>query len=372
MLSNILYGFLALFVFAAIYGVAYRFYRQGANRVLSTLAVPPGVQVGRFVRIGGIDQWITLRGENADNPVLLLLHGGPGNPMSGLAYPRLRPWEAHFTVAQWDQRGAGKTFGRHGKTGAGEMSLDQMVRDGIEVAECRKLNKDKIILLGLSWGSILGTEMVHRRPDLFSAYVGTGQVVDMKRGEAAGYDALMARLRARGKPKEIAALETIGPPPYPDRRTLIAERRLLFKTGSAAERATLRALPIILSTAPGVTLADLKANLSGALFSLDALYDAVMSYDIRRLRTRFEVPMIYLQGEDDIQTPTALVVDYVAEVEAPEKRLVLLGAGHLAILTHPEAFLAALVEAVGGLERAGLDRARGAGFDTRPSGRYSA
>jgi pimeloyl-ACP methyl ester carboxylesterase len=256
------------------------------------------------------------------------------------------------------------------------MSVDQMVRDGIEVAEwlCRKLNKDKIILLGLSWGSILGTEMVHRRPDLFSAYVGTGQVVDMKRGEAAGYDALMARLRARGKPKEIAALETIGPPPYPDRQALIAERRLLFKTGSAAERATLRALPIILSTAPGVTLADLKANLSGALFSLDALYGAVMSYDIRRLGTRFEVPMIYLQGEDDIQTPTALVVDYVAEVEAPEKRLVLLGAGagHLAILTHPEAFLAALVETVGGLERAGLDRAGGAGFDTRPSGRYSA
>jgi len=349
MLANVLYGFLALFVFAVIFAAAYRGYRQGVNRAAIALKSPPGVQTARFVKIGGIEQWISIRGEDVAKPVLLLLHGGPGNAMSALTYNVLRPLEAHFTVAQWDQRGAGKTYGLHGKAGAGEMSIDRMVRDGIEVAEWLKadLQKDKVILVGLSWGSLLGTEMVKRRPDLFSAYVGTGQVVDMKRGEAVAYDALKERLRLRGDPKEIAALEAIGPPPYPTRKALIAERRLLFKTASAADRAILRQMPMTLLTSPGLSLKGAWDALLSAsnLFSIDVLMD----YDIRRLGTRFEIPMIYLQGADDIQTPTVLVEAYFAEIEAPEKALVLLGDGaaHMAMVTHVDAFLAALVEKVG-------------------------
>jgi len=351
MLANLLYGLLALVVFAAIFAVAYRSYRQGANREAITVKVPPGVQKDRFVRIGGIDQWISLRGEDAGNPVLLLLHGGPGNAMSGLTYDVLRPLEAHFTVAQWDQRGAGKTFGRHGKAGADEMTIERMVQDGIGVAQwlLAELGKDKIILLGLSWGSILGTEMAARRPDLFSAYVGTGQVVDMKRGEAIGYEALTVRLRERGDPKMIAALEAIGPPPYPSRKALLAERRLLFRTSSLADRAMLRRMAPALLLSPSLTIKDAWANVAGALFSIERLYDALMAYDIRHLGTRFEIPMIYLQGADDIQTPTVLVEEYFKEIEAPHKELVLLGDGaaHMAVVTHVEGFLEALVREVG-------------------------
>ena len=352
MLANILYGFLALIVFAAIFAVAYRGYRQGVNAAAVAITSPKGLQEGRFVRIGGIEQWITLRGEDRDNPVLLLLHGGPGSAMSGLTYALLRPLEAHFTVAQWDQRGAGKTFGRHGKAGAGEMSFDRMIQDGVEVAEHlrRDLGKDKLVLVGLSWGSGLGTEMVARRPDLFSAYVGTGQVVDMRRGEAISYAALMERLKAKNDAKAIAALEAVGPPPYPSRKALLTQRRILFANGSAADRAMMRALPLTLWTAPGLTLPDIWANLRGALFSLDALYDALMTYDIRRLGTRFEIPMIYLQGKDDIQTPTALVEEYYAEIEAPAKALVLIeGGAHMAMVTHVEAFVRELVARVGAL-----------------------
>lgn len=352
MLANILYGFLALAVFAAIFAFAYRGYRQGVNALAIAIKTPDGIQAARFVNIGGIEQWITVRGEDLANPALLLLHGGPGSAMSGLTYEVLRPLEAHFTVVQWDQRGAGKTFGRHGKAGAGEMSIERMVLDGIEVAEWARtdLGKDKLVLVGLSWGSLLGTEMVARRPDLFSAYVGTGQVVDMRRGEAVGYEALMARIQAKADAKAIAALQAIGPPPYPSRKALLAERRILFQHGSAEDRALLRALPLTLFTAPGLSLKDLVDNLRGAMFSIDVLYDALMAYDIRHLGTRFEVPMIYLQGEGDIQTPTALVQEYFPEIEAPQKALVLIeGGAHMAMVTHLEAFMGELVARVGKL-----------------------
>jgi pimeloyl-ACP methyl ester carboxylesterase len=351
MLGNVLYGLLALIVFLAVFAVALRSYRRGANRAAIAIAIPPGVQEARFVPIGGIEQWVEIRGEDVANPVLLLLHGGPGNALSGLTYRKLRPLEAHFTVVQWDQRGAGKTYGRHGKIGAGEMSIERMVKDGIELAEwiCKDLGQDKILLVGLSWGSLLGTEMAARRPDLFSAYVGTGQVVNMQRGEAVAYDALMERLRARGDAKAMAALTAIGAPPYPDRKALIAQRRLLFKAGSAADRAMMRQLPAALIFAPGRTLKDAWDTTVSNLFSINALYDALMAYDVRHLGTRFEIPMIYLQGADDIQTPTALVEEYFKEIEAPEKALVLLGDGaaHMAMVTHLDAFVAELVKRVG-------------------------
>ena len=340
MLANVLYGLLALIVFAAIFAVAFRAYRQGANKAAIVLKTPPGIQIERYARIGGIEQWIEIRGDDTANPVLLLLHGGPGNAMSGLTYRLLRPLEARFTVAQWDQRGAGRTFARNGKAGSGEMSIARMVQDGIEVAEWLRaeLGQDQVILVGLSWGSLLGTEMVHLRPDLFSAYVGTGQVVDMQRGEAESYAALMALLRAKGDAKGVAALEAIGPPPYATRKALFAQRRLLMKNGSAIDRATMRQLPAVLLLSPGMSLRDAWGAIAGGLFSLDRLYDALMAYDIRRLGTRFEIPMIYLQGADDIQTPTVLVKAYFEEIEAPDKKLVLLGDGaaHMAMVTHVE------------------------------------
>ena len=98
------------------------------------ITTPNGIVEQRFVRIGGIDQWIQIRGEDRDNPVLLVLHGGPGWPNAVFTLP-LRSWERHFTVVQWDHRGAGKTLGRNGKAGSGEMTFDRRVADAIELIE---------------------------------------------------------------------------------------------------------------------------------------------------------------------------------------------------------------------------------------------
>jgi pimeloyl-ACP methyl ester carboxylesterase len=144
----------------------------------------------RYVEIGGIEQWITIRGEDRRNPVLLFLHGGPGDATNPWGYVTFRSWLKAFTVVQWDQRGAGRTLGKNGASSAPSITVAHMAQDGIELAEFlrKTLQKDKIIVVGHSFGSILGVFMVKSRPDLFYAFVGTGQVADPVRNYAVGYN----------------------------------------------------------------------------------------------------------------------------------------------------------------------------------------
>jgi pimeloyl-ACP methyl ester carboxylesterase len=135
------------------------------------------IDEAKYVEIGGIEQWITIRGEDRRNPVLLFLHGGPGDVTNPWSYAVFRPWLKAFTVVQWDQRGAGRTLGIKGASSASTLTVARMTQDGVELAGFLRstLQKDKIIVIGHSWGSILGLLMVKARPDFFYAFVGTAK-----------------------------------------------------------------------------------------------------------------------------------------------------------------------------------------------------
>jgi alpha/beta hydrolase fold len=119
---------------------------------------PNPVDESAYVRIGDIDQWVTIRGQDRNNPVLLILHGGPGDVTSPWGYVYFHDWEKYFTVVQWDQRGAGKTLEKSGESIASTMSIDRMMQDGLEVSAYLRqhLSQDRIVLVGHSWGSLLG------------------------------------------------------------------------------------------------------------------------------------------------------------------------------------------------------------------------
>src|SRR5438067_6002167 len=169
------------------------------------ITAPNSIDEGRYVEIGGIEQWITIRGEDRKNPVLLFLHGGPGDATNPWGYAAFRSWLKAFTVVQWDQRGAGRTLGKSGPSVAATITIDRLTQDGIEPAETlrRTLQKDKIILVGHSWGSILGVFMAKARPDLFSAFVVTGQVADPQRNYEVAYHALLEKATRLGEPRAI-------------------------------------------------------------------------------------------------------------------------------------------------------------------------
>lgn len=316
-------------------------------KLKTTKAPGSGRREQGWIELGGLEQWVTFRGEGPDKPLLLVLHGGPGSALSLLA-PRMFPgWERHFILVNWDQRGAGRTFRRHGPKGCGKLTIARMTADGVALAEelQRRFPGRPIFLLGISWGSLLGIEMLRARPDLFQGYCGAGQVVDMARGEDLSYFGALERLRAQGRGRHARALEAIGQPPYPSIKALTKQRKLLISTMPKAERRLFRQLALALLLAPDSQFADLPAFLGGAKFSTNELWDEVMGWKLADKGLAFEVPMVFLHGDIDLQTPTALLKEAAPQIRAPKVTVRLYqNAAHLALVTHAEPFLHDLLE----------------------------
>lgn len=340
---------IGLLLIALISGLTYRTVRQYRNARALAIHTPNGIEESMFVRIGGIDQWVQFRGGDRNNPVVLMLHGGPGSSYVPFTFA-FRAWEQYFTIVQWDQRGAGKTLGRNDRGGSG-MTIDRMAQDGIEVAEfiCKRLHKKRVILLGHSWGTILGLPMVKRRPDLFYAYVGTGQIIDMPRNEKVTYDMVLERVRASGDKEAIKKLQDIGPPPYKDWGSWLVKQKLIAETAPAIADGIFLEENFYTAAlfAPNYSLKDSYDFFAAIYYSGTTLIVELMSYDARRLGSRFEKPMFFFQGESDVNTPTQLVEEYFPTIQAPQKELVLLkDCGHVAVWSKSDVFLKELVARV--------------------------
>jgi pimeloyl-ACP methyl ester carboxylesterase len=301
------------------------------------IATPNGIDESKFVKAGGIEQWVTIRGEDRANPVVLVLHGGPGDATNPWGYAGFRRWLKTYTVVQWDQRGAGRTLDRNGRASAEALSVDRLVQDGLELADALRtsLGKTKIILLGHSFGSIIGVLMAKARPDLFEAYVGTGQVGNPAGGYNAAFDALLAKARSVGEERATRELEEIGPPPYKDRRGYLVQRRWsnLFE-GADAFIASMAGFAL---NAPGYTLHDFRVWIDGMVLSADRLVPVALGASA--LTGRFAVPVFVIQGAEDFTTPTSLAKSFVAGVDAPRKAFVTIGGGHFAAFMDPSEFL---------------------------------
>jgi pimeloyl-ACP methyl ester carboxylesterase len=278
-----------------------------------------------FVEIHGEHQWVTIRGSSPHNPVLLILHG-TGYALSPMAL-FFAPWEKHFTVVQWDQPGAGATYASNGGTGTTPLTLDRITRDGIAVTEFvrRRLQARNVVVAGFSGGSIIGLKMVKERPDLCSAYIGSGQFVDWARQETLSYAMVLDQARAAGDRKAIAELEGIGPPPYKD----VATDAIKSKYAGAltpAEQAVFATLDRSVMAVKGLAGFDARAV---AMETFARLKDEMAGFDARRLGLRFDVPMFFFQGERDAYSVTSEVQAYEAEIQAPNKMIVLVkGGGH--------------------------------------------
>jgi pimeloyl-ACP methyl ester carboxylesterase len=313
-------------------------------------AEPQPIDEGLFVDINGQPQWITVRGRDRRNPVLLLLHGGPGIPMSNQA-PLFADWERDFTLVQWDQPGGGATFARNGREGTGPLIIPRFVADATAVAEWAKdhLHARKLVVMGVSWGTILGLHLAARRPDLVAAYVGTGQVVDGPRGETLGYDLALEAARRRGDAAAVAELKKAGPPPYTRFEDFIVRQKYVNPPGqpsSAAEKAAIAEAAKVLAAptpadarwvARGLPPLSTQDAIQGFLDTQKAAFQETNRFQADSLGLTFQVPMFFFQGEDDLNTPTALVREYEARIRAPHKEIVLIpGADHMAIVFHDQ------------------------------------
>ena len=297
-----------------------------------------------FVPLGGIDQWINIRGENRANPVLLVVHGGPGEAQ----WPQAeiyRSWETAFTVVQWDQRGAGHTFGRYG-TNTPDVTLDRISKDGIELAEylCRDLGKKKIIVLGHSWGSLVATRMVQMRPDLFAAYVGTGQVASWMAMVNIQYDLLLAKAHKDGTQATVKELEAIARPgpTNGDHWSFLGKYnfRSLWAPSDQEWLQHLRSQEAELKAREPEQFKNLE---DGMQFTGERVVPDQIATDLPKTACDIHTAYFVIQGHDDVITPTQAVIEYFKCVKAPKKELILVpDGGHFAFMTASDKFLEAL------------------------------
>jgi pimeloyl-ACP methyl ester carboxylesterase len=301
------------------------------------------VREARFVELGGIEQWVAIRGSDPDRPVLLVAHGGPGDVLSPHV-DEFAPYEKEFLVVHWDQRGSGRTYGLYGDD-TPELTLQRVAADGIELAEhlTKHLKKANVIVLGHSWGSVIAIEMATRRPDLFSAYVGTGQVASWERSVQAQFDFLVGhaqRTGDQGLSAELATLQPLDPRSLEHFRQLNAPLRRQLNHADATWLRELREWATRSLTEQ--ELADLNGGMS---FSGRSLISTQIQVDLFETAPRLEVPMFVIQGHDDLFTPTGPAIAYFEYVDAPLKKLVVIEeAGHFALVTHQTAFLNALLD----------------------------
>lgn len=292
-----------------------------------------------FVRLNGVEQWVTLDSADCRRPVLLFIHGGPGNPLSPFASALYGAWAQDLTLVQWDQRGAGRSYGRNlpvrelapEEFAATPLTLELMASDGIALAEHlrERLGQRKLILTGSSWGSALAVEMAWRRPDLFHAYVGVSQLVGPA-SLAASYTLAQQRARELGDNAALATLQALGAPPWTDPRSFGKLRRIL--RGYEARRADPGPA---WRPAPGYDgPQDAAAYEAGEDFSFLKFVglkgDGMLwQMDLMAERTQLKLPVFLVQGEEDLLTPPAVTRAYFERLSAPRKQLVTVPrAGH--------------------------------------------
>jgi pimeloyl-ACP methyl ester carboxylesterase len=333
------------------------FSRDDARAIVAhsrRIVSPQGIEEVRQVGIGGTTQWVSVRGNDRRNPILLYLHGGPGAAEMVESYGYQRPWEDFFTVVQWDQRGAGKTYASNTPEAmAPGMTIDGMVGDAEALIRhlMATYGKQKIFVLGHSWGSVIGVEIARRHPEWLHAYIGAGQIADMRASEALGYQWALAQARAEGNAKAIRELEVLAPYPGPAGQLTIerigAQRTWVMHYGGLAwGRRDFKPFDDARKLSPDYSDQELAAIDKGSLFSLAHLLPPLESVDFAK-QVRFGCPMFLFNGRHDYSTSHEVAADWFAKVSAPVKQMFWFeDSAHMMMQEQPGRFLLHLVNDV--------------------------
>ena len=300
-----------------------------ARRVIADLdriVAPQGVQEAYAAPIGGIQQWINVRGQDRDNPMVLFIHGGPALPVIPTLWQFQRPLEEYFTVVNYDQRGAGRTFRLNPPEAVADtLHIQRYVDDAIELAQYlrTRYHKDKLVLMAHSWGTVVAMNAALQRPDLFSAYVGIGQVIDVRSNEKLSFDYGLAQARAHGNAEAVKEMESIAPypgdKPVTRERIVIARKWPQYYGGLSAYRDNSAYFFDGPKLSPDYDADDIRAIDAGSLFTLGRLLDEFLQVDFRGVRD-FPIPVVMFMGRHDHTTPSQPTADWLAQVRAPYKQ----------------------------------------------------
>jgi len=298
------------------------------------------------VNLNGTEQWITIRGRDIRNPVLLNLGmGGPGG--GGFATrSQFEPLEQHFTVVSWDEPGTGKSIGA---VPLNQLTKEQFVQDGRALTELlrQRFGQQRIYLYGVSWSSILGIWLIQQYPQLYYAFVSSGQMVNTTENDQLGYRLALDYSRQRGDQRTVAKLQANGPPPYRGRNPVFRYLDYLdvLNDYMGSPRYAL-VVPLIPFFAPEYGLVDKVNHTRGLIDSFNVVYPQLTDLDFAEQATKLQVPVYFFVGRNDVNAMAPLVEDYYDKLSAPHKELIWLEGGHGLGSADPSQFLDVMVNRV--------------------------
>lgn len=295
------------------------------------------------IEIGNLQQWLLIRGEDRSNPILLWLHGGPGSAQMPIHRAFTGPLEGEFVIIHWDQRGAGKS--NHEGFREETMTLNRYIQDVRELTLKLKerFNREKIFLLGHSWGTQLGILTVQLCPDDYHAFISVAQVVHPQRSEEVSYDWLKEQVESNGSRREKKKLESLGPPPFEEHDRYVAFAKMKDSFGGGMDLG-MGQLARISIGAEEYTTGDYIRWFRGANRGSGPMWDELRDFDLFRDVPALEIPVWFIVGKNDYNTPAVLVEEYVEFVDAPKgkKLIVMDGVAHTPFMGNPEPFISEL------------------------------
>ena len=280
----------------------------------------------RKIRIGNSFQYILIRSENINNPILLFVHGGPGTSQLTLMRNNTQAIEKYFTVVNWDQRGAAKSY--NAIKDINRMNINQFISDINELSEylIKRFNKTKIILAGHSWGSVIGALAVYKQPKLYSAYIGIGQMSNVIESEKISYDWTLQQAKLRQDIKSVNKLTNIGAPPYTGewKPKFLTQRKILGKYGGEYHGSNAGAFKVVLKNllfSTEYTFVDRINFFRGIFKSLDLLFPELLKVNLFKQVPELKVPVWFMLGRYDFEVPSILSEQYYESLRAPNKTL---------------------------------------------------
>lgn len=313
--------------------------------------IPGSIATLETVELGGSQQWITIRGHSTDLPVLLFLAGGPGGSELVMTRRYLGALEEHFIVVNWDQPGTGKSYNA---VDLATLTPERFVSDAVELSQYlrERFGQEKIYVFGESWGSILGIWLVQQQPDLFHAFISTGQMVDVVETDVQMYEFAIQRLTEQGRQDRVDALLRNGPPPYPAGE-LIGKFSAMngvvnsYMEAHAHGEGTGHNLMLDSLAAQEYGLLDKVRWLLGLANTFTTVYPQIYDVDFRTQSPSLNVPVYMIKGRWDINASNPLTEEYFALLDAPHKELIWFeDSAHTPMWDEPNHFVDVMVNTV--------------------------
>ncbi len=306
-----------------------------------------GIYRYEYVMINGISQYVQVRGKDKNNPILLVLHGGPGESIAGLAHVMQAKWEEKFVVVNWDQRNACKTYLAN-KERASEIAqtgtIENYISDVHGVIEWLHTICDfeRVYLLGFSWGCNIGTEYVKKYPEHVMGYIAVGQAINFEEGLRLMCEKVLAKANVTNNKKDVEKIQAVLdhiPKDAKMTKEFINDMRNYAILATKHLVKSSKPFPVKgLVESPFLSFTEKKAMLLGDYKRQERAYTSLLEYDFRQ-NMNFEVPVLFIYGEEDISCPPELMETCFDEIKAPSKKLVVMkGASHMCFYDQPEKF----------------------------------